>query len=78
MIFHENCLLADNSHETSYLIFSKFGLVSQDLSSAAVNVPKWLAETSVSHCKLILNYCVMRSVYLEIRAFSSNFGKRPL
>ena len=23
MIFHENCLLADNSHEKSYLIFSK-------------------------------------------------------
>ena len=23
MIFHENCLLADNSHEISYLIFSK-------------------------------------------------------
>ena len=23
MIVHENCLLADNSHEISYLIFSK-------------------------------------------------------
>ena len=23
MIFHENCLLADNSHERSYLFFSK-------------------------------------------------------
>ena len=50
MIFHENCLLADNSHEISYLIFladdsheisyliffRKLGKISQNLSSAAV------------------------------------------
>ena len=37
MIFHENCLLADNSHEISYLIFSKkLEKLSQNLSSAAV------------------------------------------
>ena len=37
MIFHENCLLADNSHEISYLIFfQKLGKLSQNLSSAAV------------------------------------------
>ena len=42
MIFHENCLLADNSHEISYLIFfipyffRKLGRMSQNLSSAAV------------------------------------------
>ena len=39
MIFHENCLLADNSHEISYLIFSKIRKLfkmSQNLSSAAV------------------------------------------
>ena len=37
MIFHENRLLADNSHETSYLfLFRKLGKVSQNLSSAAV------------------------------------------
>ena len=37
MIFHENCLLADNSHEISYLIFfRKLGKMSQNLSSAAV------------------------------------------
>ena len=35
MIFHENCLLADNSHEISYLIFSKIKKMSQKLSSAA-------------------------------------------
>ena len=37
MIFHENCLLADDSHEISYLIsFEKLGKKSQYLSSAAV------------------------------------------
>ena len=37
MIFHENRLLADDSHEISYLIiFRKMGKMSQNLSSAAV------------------------------------------
>ena len=37
MIFHENCLLADNSHEIPYLIFfRKLGKMSENLSSAAV------------------------------------------
>ena len=37
MIFHENRLLADDSHEISYLIFlRKWGMMSQNLSSAAV------------------------------------------
>ena len=39
MIFHENHLLAVDSHEISYLIFfffRKLGKMSQNLSSAAV------------------------------------------
>ena len=37
MIFHENRLLADDSHEISYLIFfPKLGKRSQNLTSAAV------------------------------------------
>ena len=37
MIFHENRLLADDSHVISYLIFCrKLGKMSQNLSSAAV------------------------------------------
>ena len=37
MIFHENRLPADDSHEISYLIFfRKLGKVSPNLSSAAV------------------------------------------
>ena len=35
MIFHENCLLADDSHEKSYC-FRKLGKISQNLSPAAV------------------------------------------
>ena len=34
MIFHENRLLADDSHEIPYLI--SFEVVTQDVSSAAV------------------------------------------
>ena len=37
MIFHENGLLADDSHEISYFIFCrKLGKMSQNSSSAAV------------------------------------------
>ena len=37
MIFHENCLLADDSHEMSYLIFvENWGKLTHNLSSAAV------------------------------------------
>ena len=37
MIFNENCLLADDSHEIAYLIFSKIrNDVLKKLSSAAV------------------------------------------
>ena len=36
MIFHENRLLADDSHEILYLFFRKLEKMSQDLSSASV------------------------------------------
>ena len=37
LIFHDNCLLADNFHEISYQLFlQKLGKMSQNLSSAAV------------------------------------------
>ena len=39
MIFHENRLLADDSHEISHLIFfEKLGKMLQNLSSAAVDI----------------------------------------
>ena len=36
MTFHENRLLADDSHEVPFLIFFKFDKMWQNLSSAAV------------------------------------------
>ena len=39
MIFHENRLLADDSHEISYLFFRKLRKMSQKLSSAVVIGP---------------------------------------
>ena len=36
MVFHENCLLADDSHEKSYHIFRKLRKIMQNLPSAAV------------------------------------------
>ena len=37
MLFHENRLLADDSHKISYLIFyQKLGMMSQNVSSVAV------------------------------------------
>ena len=39
MIFHENCLPADDSHEISYLIFfENWEKMSLNLSSAAVMI----------------------------------------
>ena len=34
MIFHENRLLADDSHEISFLVFRKLRKLSQNVSSA--------------------------------------------
>ena len=36
MVFHENNLLANDSHEVSYLFFQELGKMSQKLPSAAV------------------------------------------
>ena len=38
MIFHENRLLADDSHLISYLFCRKLGKVSQNVASAAVEI----------------------------------------
>ena len=63
MIFHENCLPADNSHEISYLIFfRKLGKMWHNLSSAAVvvgalrfkgnHLGNRVIQTAVSYCIL--------------------------
>ena len=53
MIFHENRLLADDSHEISYLIFFfKLGKMSQNLSSAAVVIDTLRVKVPVSTLNL--------------------------
>ena len=79
MIFHENRLLADGSHEISYLIFfKKLEKMSQNLSSAAVVIgalrviclpgggtPSCLFLTSCS-LFIIKIWFVILYVYLEV------------
>ena len=49
MIFHENRLLADDSHETSYhIFFVKMGKMSQNFSSAAVVIGALRVKTAVT------------------------------
>ena len=66
MIFHENCLLADNSHEISYLIFfenlrkseynslTKKRYTSQNLSSAAVVIDALRVNSALLQRNLVL------------------------
>ena len=62
MIFHENRLLADDSHEISYLIFfRKLGKMSQNLSSAAVvigalRVNAFVKKKLLSSADFLQNY----------------------
>ena len=49
MIFHENCLLPDNSHVISYLLCRKLGKMSQNLSSAAVVIGALRVNTFMLH-----------------------------
>ena len=57
MIFHDNCLLADNSHDISYLFFRKLGKLSENLLSAVVVIDalrvkiQYLAENA--HCETV-------------------------
>ena len=52
MIFHENPLLADDSHAISYLIFfQKLGKMLQNLSSAAVVIGALRVNQLLVYCK---------------------------
>ena len=54
MIFHENCLLVDDSHEISYLIiFRKLGKMQQNSSLAAVEIG---ASRVKYHFHVLLNF----------------------
>ena len=49
MIFHEKCLLADNSHEILYRFIGKLGKTSQNLSSAAVVIAALMVNKAWLH-----------------------------
>ena len=61
MVFHENRLLADDSHEISYLIsFQKLGKMSQNLLSAAVVIGALRVKIAIAHL------CWMEICWTEI------------
>ena len=56
MIFHENHLLADDSHEIyliGFFFFRKLGNMSQNLSSVAVVIDTLRVNTSISFSKKV-------------------------
>ena len=64
MIFHENRLLADDSHVISYLIFfRKLGKMSRILSSAAVVIGALWVKVMITEQKQIL-YLQVRLLYI--------------
>ena len=56
MIFHENRLLADDSHVISYLFFSKIRKMSENLSSAAVVIGALRVKRHTNHVKNLEKY----------------------
>ena len=63
MIFRENCLLADNSHEIPCLIFfRKLRKMSQSLSSAAVVIGtlrvnnKIMLRSKIKYCEFQIRF----------------------
>ena len=57
MIFLENCLLTDKSHEISYLIFfRKLRKMSQNLSSAAVVIGALRVKNKIMKTFAIIMY----------------------
>ena len=68
MIFHENRLLADDSHEISYLIFFlKLGKMSQNLTSAAVVISALRVNSLHAPAKFI---CVKTMIRVNIDMLS--------
>ena len=67
MLFHGNRLLGDDSHDMSYLIFSKLSKMSQNVSSAAVVVfafPK-IAKSKISQWLTFVGRNCLRATFLN-------------
>ena len=59
MIFHENCLLADNSHDIIPYFFRKLGKMSENLSSAAVVVGALRVKATIVTAADNTFYCII-------------------
>ena len=70
MIFHENSLPADNSHDISYLFFvRKLGKMWQNLSSAAVEIGALRFKGNyLGNCSLqtAFSYCIFAELLQHI------------
>ena len=65
MIIHENCLLADNSHEISYCIFfQKLGKMSQNLSSAGVVIGALRANLHIASTRTYVHLICYTNIYM--------------
>ena len=81
MILHENRLLADDSHEISYLIFfRKLGKMSQNLSSAAVVIGAFRVKSTNSIVKYPLMHnkdiCYPSTVIKLVHGSQTTTGKK--
>ena len=76
MIFHENLLLADDSHEVSYLIFfRKLGKMSQNVLSAAVVIGALRVNPRSTLQSVDLIICIMGNYSCIL--LSADFFKIP-
>ena len=78
MIFHENRLLADDSHLISYLFCRKLGKMSQNLSYAAIVIGALRVNNKIEKTlQQISNSCMMGRPQGGTLIFSSCLGSSP-
>ena len=76
MIFNENRLLVDDSHEIAYRIFQKLRKMSQNLSSAAVVIfflsffLLILARSNFDHYARECNFGILKKKNLRVNVFT--------
>ena len=71
MIFYENRLLADDSLEISFLIFSKIGEDVAKVSSAAVVIGVLRVKADLSLLPVYISFSLMLTVTVSSMVFSS-------
>ena len=66
MIFHENRLLADDSHVISYLILSKIRKMTQKLSSAAAVIGALRVKIRGSFFMFVESGCISLNIEFTV------------